>query len=623
MDKITLHTYKIIAYLLLFTLFLSVPAFTSCSDFLDKEPDDMLTLEMVFNDKRRTEDFLAGVYNLIPDPLYGFQGQQYSSMATTDDCQIPPDLISWGWDWTISVNEGGWNPINAGYNLWANTYKNIRSAYLFLENVKPLPSQGVTESDVETMKNEARFLICYYYVRMLELYGPFPLINKLIPSNVSIEELKVSRTSLDEVIDWLDKELYELSKVLPEKYTTDANVRFGRPTSGMCLAVRGRMLLYAASPLFNGNPDYSDLKNNDGSPLFPQSYNTSKWERAAKANKDLINLAERGIYELFIKRNDDNSIDPFLSYQDLFLTGGETNKEIIFSRKSPEAENYIRYVIPRGAGGWGSFGATQNLVDEYLMKNGLPISDPNSGYIEEGFVEKPIFYKTRYNLSDEDATEGLVVTPGVFHMYANREPRFYVSIRYNNQWIHKERRNTEFYNEGRDGRPNMHTPMCGYQPRKYINPNDDARSGYFPFRPAILYRLGESYLNYAEALNEYDPDNSDILKYVNLIRQRAGIPDLPQSLLGNKEELRKAIRRERRVELAFETNLRQMDIRRWKIGEEVFAKPIIGMDQWANRENYYKRTVVSQRYFHKKMYLWPIPQNIIDNNPNIIQNKFW
>ena len=607
---------------LLATLIL-LPAFLSCADFLDKEPDDMLTLDMVFNDKRRTEYFLAGVYNLIPDPLYGFQGQQYSSMATTDDCQIPSDLISWGWDWTISVNEGGWNPINAGYNLWANTYKNIRSAYIFLENAKALPSQGVTEADVEIMKCEARFLICYYYVRMLELYGPFPLITRLIPSNTPIEELKIPRTPFDEIVDWLDKELVELSKLLPTQYTTDANSRFGRPTSGMCLAVRARMLLYAASPLFNGNSDYYDVKNPDGTPLFPQKYDAAKWERAARACKELIDLAEKGTYELFIKRNPDGSIDPFLSFQDLFLTSGETNKEIIFSRRSVEAENYLRYVIPRGAGGWGSFGATQNLVDAFLMRNGLPITDPQSGYVEEGFVSEPIYYNTRYNLSDENATEGLVVAPGVYNMYANREPRFYISIRFNNQWIHKERRNTEFYNGGRDGRPNMHSPICGYQPRKYVNPNDDARSGYFPFRPAILYRLGEFYLNYAEALIESNPSHPDILKYLNRIRQRAGIPDLPASLLGNQEELRKAVRRERRVELAFETNLRQMDIRRWLIGEEVFAEPIVGMDQWAGPENYYRRTEITKRFFHKKMYLWPIPQGIIDNNSNIIQNKFW
>jgi transposase len=358
------------------------------------------------------------------------------------------------------------------------------------------------------------------------------------------------------------------------------------------------------------------------------------WETATKANVGAeiglfskfmlqVDLFKEHRKDIFIKRNPDGSIDPFLSFQDLFLTSGETNKEIIFSRRSVEAENYLRYVIPRGAGGWGSFGATQNLVDAFLMRNGLPITDPQSGYVEEGFVSEPIYYNTRYNLSDENATEGLVVAPGVYNMYANREPRFYISIRFNNQWIHKERRNTEFYNGGRDGRPNMHSPICGYQPRKYVNPNDDARSGYFPFRPAILYRLGEFYLNYAEALIESNPSHPDILKYLNRIRQRAGIPDLPASLLGNQEELRKAVRRERRVELAFETNLRQMDIRRWLIGEEVFAEPIVGMDQWAGPENYYRRTEITKRFFHKKMYLWPIPQGIIDNNSNIIQNKFW
>ena len=174
-----------------------------------------------------------------------------------------------------------------------------------------------------------------------------------------------------------------MSKLLPTQYTTDANSRFGRPTSGMCLAVRARMLLYAASPLFNGNSDYYDVKNPDGTPLFPQKYDAAKWERAARACKELIDLAEKGTYELFIKRNPDGSIDPFLSFQDLFLTSGETNKEIIFSRRSVEAGEHLRYVIPRGRR-MGSWRHTQNSgCVPYAQR---PSHHRSSRVTSEGFV---------------------------------------------------------------------------------------------------------------------------------------------------------------------------------------------------------------------------------------------
>ena len=164
--------------------------------------------------------------------------------------------------------------------------------------------------------------------------------------------------------------------------------------------------------------------------------------------------------------------------------------------------------------------------------------------------------------------------------------------------------------------------------RKKVHPGHDPRNGINPYRPGILYRLGEAYLNYAEALNESDPGHPDILNYLNLIRERAGLPGLAAGL--SQDDLREAIRRERRVELNCE-GIRYGDIRRWKIGEETLNREFWGMnfngteisDDENNPNAYFKRSVYQQRVFTKKNYWFPVPQSEMDINPNLVQNPFW
>lgn len=613
---------NILAYILIAMVIL--PIFVSCSDFLDKEPDDMLTQKMVFNDKKRTEEWLARCYNQVPE-FFG-SNEYYILQNLSDDLFISIELAQWINPFPISARQGNWNPLsNMGINIWDQTYKAVRSATIFINEAKPLPDQLLTEEKVTSMKMEARFLIAYYYTRMLSFYGAFPLVTELISSDAPLEELMRSRTPHDEIVTYLDKELLELSKFFPEKLTEE-NTQFGRPTKGICLAVRARMLLYAASPLFNGNPEYVDVMNPDGTRLFPEVYDSNKWKKAADATRDLLDLAEGGVYSLFIKKHTDGNIDPLLSYQDLFLTSAETNKELIFVRPSSDYTNYSRARFPRGAGGNGFIAATQNLVDQFFMKNGLAITDPNSGYVEKGFTEEPIYYEhTSYDQAGPERIPGMVVNKDIYNMYANREPRFYVNIRFNNQYIPSEGRNTQYMNGGMDGRPSHDSPQCGTQPKKAISAEDKPREGIFSYRPCIIMRLAEFYLNYAEALNECDPGNQDILKYVNLVRVRAGIPGLPQSLQGKQDEVREAIRRERRVEFAFEGEIRYNDMRRWKITEKVFGdEPTMGTNPWGStNEEFYKRTEIMKNVFNKKMYLWPIHQNYLDNNPGLVQNKNW
>lgn len=603
---------------------LLLPFALSCGDFLDKEPDDTLTQKMIFEDRRRVEEWLARCYNLVPDLVGMGENMVYSNLS--DDSFISIELAQWINPFPISARQGNWSPLsNMGFDLWNDTYRAIRSALIFIEEVKPLPDQALTAERVESMKMEARFLIAYYYSRLISFYGAVPLVTQLFASDLPVEELMLARTPFDQLVDHLDQELLQLSEYFPVRVAEENN-QFGRPTKGICLAVRARLLMIAASPLFNGNPDFTDVVNNDGTPLFSSAVDEMKWQRAAAACRSLLDLAETGAYNLYIKRHSNGSIDPFLSFRDLFLTTAETNKEIIFARPQSDYVNGVKMRYPRGAGGNAFMGATQNLVDQFFMKNGLPIWHEQSGYAESGYTESPIFYEnTAYDVGNASRTPGLVVDQQTFNMYANREPRFYVSIRYNDQFIPSVGRKTQYKNGGMDGRPSHDSPQTGYHSRKGVSDEDRPLEGNFSYRPGTIMRLAEFYLNYAEALNEYDPGNPDILKYIDLVRERAGIPGIDPTILGRQDSMRQVIRQERRVEFSCEGEIRYNDMRRWKISEQVFGlEPTIGTNPYGTSDaEFYKRTVIMRNIFTKKMYLWPINQKYMDNNPNLVQNKFW
>lgn len=595
-----------------------IPFFSSC-DYLDKEPDDMLTIDAVFDNADYTKQWLAGVYNLVPDPLWeymNFAGYGYYMMS--DETQMASSLGQFGWGNLMNVQQGSWTPtqIIPGKNLWKETYQKVRSGLIFLERVKEIPDQRQTVELVERYKNEVRFLIAYYYSRMLEVYGPFPLITSLMDVNDSGEVLKKERTPYDEIVNYLDNEFMELSKILPSSYD---NVNIGRPTSGACLALRARMLMFAASPLFNGNEDFKDVVNKDGTPLFSQSKDNKKWEKAAVAAKLVIDLPEYDLYKEYLE---DGSIDALMSCTNLYLTTTEQNPEIIMAFPGKTSSLYEYHLMPRKSGFAGCISATQNIVDAFFMRNGLSIDELGSGYVEEGFSTEDTYYPTKYTYGSADKKEGLVTPKGTYNMYVNREPRFYANIRFHGKYcsFDDDKRQHNFLNGGQDGKPSHDSPIAGYQINKAIHPA--TRSGSYPYKPGIIVRLGEMYLNYAEALNEYNPGHTDITKYVNLIRERAGLPALKSGL--SQSEMREAIHHERRVEFAFEGGMRYMDIRRWKEAEKVFETPISGMNTDAKTNNdFFKRTEIQKRIFLKKMYLWPIYQTYLDNNEKMVQNKYW
>lgn len=615
---------------LIIVILLSNYLLTGCSKFLDKMPDDQLTLEMIFSDKTRTEDWLAGIYTNIPDPYFGY-AKDIGYDALSDDMAPSTGWEQFGWG-VIGLQTGNWNP-STGWapNYWVELPKRIRSAYIFIDNVKPNASQLVTEEEVAYMKAEARFMIAYYYGLLLETYGAIPFKLGLTDPNASVDELLIGQTPFDEVVEWIDKELLDVSALLPDKYAEAQ--KYGRATSIMCLAVRARLLLFAASPLVNGNSNYADFVNDKGQAIFASNFDINKWNRAADASELLIERAEKAGHKLYYEYNPDGSIDPFLSYQYMmFRRPQDGNNEILFARASSGISEYDKHAQPRGTGGNGGLGITQSLVDAFFMENGLPIDNPKSGYVEKGFSTNEEIRNTKWN---ESNGVGKITLEGTYNMYTHREPRFYVSVLYNGAWYKRENRFTDFYYGSWDGGPTHDAPQSGYLIRKKVHPDYDPRNGINPYRPGILYRLGEAYLNYAETLNESDPSHPDILKYLNLIRERAGVPKYGVgvnaiSIPSSQEEMREAIRKERRVELNNE-GLRYRDIRRWKIGEETLNKDFEGMnfsgtekdDSEANSKAFFVRSNYQKRVFTAKNYWFPVPQSEMDKNQNLRQNPFW
>ena len=531
------------------------------------------------------------------------------------------------WDWkVIPMLLGEWTPsTDWDGNYWSRLPQLIREANIFIENVHPLPDQGISATEVTYMKAEMRFMIAYYYYLLSNTYGPVPFNPNYIAA-----DLMEGQRPYYEVVDWVDKELKEVAEILPAKYTEAR--KYGRATSIMCLAVRARMLLFAASPLVNGNPDYANHKNKDGENLFSTTADKTKWAYAAQACKELIDAAEAAGHKLYTEKNDDGTIDPFMSYQNLFLTRyDEGNTEILFARPGgSEYGEYEKHATPAASGGSGGLGVTQSLVDAFFMENGLPINDDNSEYVETGYS---VSDETRDNtVWDTEVNGGAISKKNTYNMYCHREPRFYVTVSYNNSYFTQEKRVFNFFNGSADNPHTHDAPQNGYLIRKKISPDLNVKQGTYKYRPGIVYRLGEAYLNYAEALNESDPGNGDILVYLNKIRERAGIRQYTTGAtddnfihvdLNDQAEMRKLIRAERRVELSCE-GIRYDDLRRWKEAENVLNGDFYGMN-FSGKDNssFYVRTPYLKRVYKKAYYWFPIHQSEIDKNDKLVQSPYW
>ena len=623
---------------------------SSCSDYLDKEPDDQLTLETVFENKTNMERWLAYIYNATPK-FYNYDGAD----AVADELAPSVGWESQGFK-AILYQNGNWTSASGGViNYWETFPMRIRQAYIFIKYAHALPD--VTEKEVNYMKAECRFFIAYFHAVMAMTYGAVPIIRDAT-EEITGETLLLKQEPFNTVVDWAANELLETSKLLPAYY--DEDNKYGRITSIICLAMRARLLTFAASPLVNGNqdPDMVNMKNCDGVSIFDSTFKPERWKTAVDANKLLIDEVEKAGHKLYIETIGDD-VDAFQSYQNaLMLRYNQGNMEILFPRTYDDAGYFDRQANPRSMGGAGAIGVTQSLVDAFFMNNGLvpitgytndgatPVINSESGYSETGYSTVDESYKTTWMYATkggtEQETEHVIVPKNTYKMYCGREPRFYISVLYNEEYHWgKDKSNAKnkfanFFSGGEDGGPSHDSPSAGYLIRKRVDPSaiPASSSGTYKKRQGVLYRLAEAYLSYAESLYEYSvamgtyTDNeTEILDYINRVRYRAGIPQYGKGadqIPVTEAQLRDLIRRERRVELNCEAGIRFDDLRRWKEAETALNGKFYGMNALAKsteRDEYYKRTLYQTRRFIS--YWWPIPQDDIDKNTNLRQLPGW
>lgn len=584
---------------------------SGCKKFLDQVPNDRLTLEETFRNRATAEKFLANIYAYIPrEKTQRFVGNWNSGPWTgaSDEAEY-----LWGFVESNAMNIGSWDA-GSGFTkaFWRDFYRGIRSASIFIQNIDKV-SIDISETQKKQYKAEARALRAMYYFYLIRIYGPVVILGEEpVAVDAAAEELRLPRNSMDECVSFIVSELEAAAVDLPVRPLNDASI--ARITKPIALAFKARTLLQAASPLYNGNADFANLKNNDGKQLISQTYDENKWKLAADAYKDFINQFVPSTFDLLRKNDANGNFSPFISCRDVVLD--YWNIETIFGRNDDDnARNYE--VTPYHDGyasevrGSGGLGATQRQVDAFFMANGKPIEDPTSGYQATG---------TSLFKAPDDQQER-----EVFNMWVNREPRFYVNITYDNrQWLNVNSGEvvTRLYYRGNSGKgiSNDFSPT-GYVVRK----GAILRDWHEGLNVIVLYRLGNLYLDYVEALNEYDPGNPDILKYLNLIRQRAGIPGYGEgdiAVPSGKDAMREAIRRERQVELAYE-NVRYFDTRRWKIAEQTDNGPALGMNIDAPLPDFYTVKPFETRTFAKRHYFFPIPEEDVNNNTELVQNPGW
>lgn len=583
----------------------------SCKKYLDTVPDNILTIEDVFQTRTNVMKYLGNIYSVLPNELR----QRFSTLQNSGNWIGASDEAKYNWDFNYStnMNKSAWaNTDGTVSAYWSNYYKAIRNATDFIQRIDAATPE-ISSVEKTRLKGEARALRALFYFFLLRTYGPVVILGEdLIPVDASGEEVMFPRSTFDEGINFVVGQFDQAYTELPATTPID-----GKFTKGIVKAYKVQALLLAASPLFNGNTDYATMKNDDGTNLISQSVDVNKWARAATAAKEFITEFVPGTYDLYRVADPDPVKAAYRACRDVMVVNW--NKEWIFGRSN--TESYMRYDrCPFHDGsasqqhGAGANGATQAQVDAYFMANGRTISDPLSGYQETGFSN----YQSPYDNTARNT----------FNQWVNREPRFYVGITYTNSvWLFNDNNtgqpiitNMQFSGNSGRSRSTSDVSPTGYIVRKNVYTDDGIRG-------CPYLRLAEIFLAYAEALNESNPSSPDILTYLNLVRERAGIPgygSAPSQIPApaSQAEMRTAIRNERRVELAFES-VRYFDTRRWKIAEVTDNGPFYGMDMTKDGNAFYTKTLLETRVFQKRDYLFPIPANEVLRNPLIKQNTGW
>ena len=562
----------------------------SCADILDKKPLTEISDNDLWSDPALLKAFVNSRYNQV-----GVNGAESMQSSIVDETELtwlrgcethnfarlsPTDLgrmngAWWGWD----------------NRSWSTKWTNISNCNIFFERVDNV---GFTDEAEKTkLVGQVRFIRAFEYWDLIARWGAMPIITKSFSINDREEIVGQKRNTYKECIDFLVSELDQAAKELPANWSGDD---YGRATSVAALALKSRILLYAASPLMN-----EDVKIPEVGYTTPEP---DRWQKAAKAATEALDAAQAAGYELYNLNG-----DPSKNYQLIFMDNTAANKETLFARmgtSSAEGESISscdQYNNPNGYGGWGGNCPLQELVDAYEV------------------VKDGVASKFDWNNPEEKANP-----------YANRDPRFYATILYDGaKWM---TRNVETYFDvdnngtiiggGKDtkyGNDSWNASPTGYNMKKFMDEGYALNSWNFCARNWIHLRMAELYLNKAEALYNIG-DEEGAREALKPVRQRAGMP----AVTATGADLLEAIKNERRIEFAFEEH-RYFDVRRWKEAPKYFGSTVhaITIKKYPDGKKTYevdklRSDVGGDRKWDDKMYWLPIPKSEMDKNPNLVQN---
>lgn len=618
----------------------------SCSDVLNQAPDGKISLEEVFGDNDKTMYYLNTCYSGINAKgcLYFFWSR--GPVNWCDDSWDADDLdVSWAASRRYYDGNASASDFPANYNAgdsgnesvsWARSFQRIRNCAVFLQNI---PNAKVnSESDRSRWTAEAHILRAYYYSELLMWFGcSLPIIRE--PYTYDADFSKVERSSFHDVVEFIveDCDAALACEELPWRITTDSEAM--RMTKAVAWAIKSRMTLFAASPLYNDGNNY--------------------WEEAYLVNKAAVQALESNGYALYDKLNqaavwgDEKAYLPTAASQyfnEYFCNSGAyaadpADKETIYQLRDG-ANLDLANVDGIGAilGYKTGTCPSQELVDAFETIDGQPVLDLAKPYLDEQHL------KPNYNSSNTTYDKN--------NPYANRDPRFYATVYYNgskrycNWSTEAEKKSFENLGQGKgenvriittwdayeDAKGNIinspeplmgrsmtgRTPTrTGYFQRKFLHPNSGVEMRLNGARHKD-YRLAEIYLNFAEAAMEAG-HTDEAITYVNKVRARAGMPGLPAGLSG--ENLRQRIHNERRVEFALEGN-RYFDVRRWHKPDEDLS----ATDRWITGAHIthmqdgtykYERTILKERQCYTNKWLkMPIPLTEV-NNMRAITGEDW
>ncbi|MDR2086535.1 MAG: RagB/SusD family nutrient uptake outer membrane protein [Dysgonamonadaceae bacterium] len=538
----------------------------ACDSYLDRAPELPLDDEVVFTLFSHAERFHNDLYANLQARFNAVGDYQPVPMSSASDESDSP-LGSHG---TQNFNMGNYNGNDADLG---NYYGGIRKVNIFLSKTEIIPFPSETKK--KQMLGEAYFLRAFYFNEIIKRFGGMPILDEskiLLPG----DDLNLPRNSYKDCVDFIGEDLKKAIQMLP---VTLPETEYGRATKGAAMALKARILLFAASP------------------LWQKEMNEDLWQQAAEAAQAVIDLKDENgvkVYELYSTGAGAGD------YEQLFFKRRENgNKEIIFYKHASPAgfnSNEIKVWSPSGGkfGGDGAVCPTQNFVNLFEMANGKFITEINSGYNKQ-------------------------------NPFVNRDPRFYKTILYNGcQWQGETLDLT--YNSNKDlsgtHRQTKENTRTGYFVRKYLPEDVKYNTTNTAYHNWIYFRLAEMYLNYAEALNEtLAVPSQEVYDAVNAVRSRSGVAGLPANL--SKDQMRERIWNERAIELSFEEH-RWWDARRWEKAVDWFGGAMYEME--ITKEN--GKLIYAEKPFYTRIYrsymdLYPIPTDEIRKNPLYYQNPGW